>query len=52
MINVLLADDHKMFIDGVKSILNGDENITVVGAAQNGEEVLSIMREQTVEVAI
>ena len=39
-IRVLLADDHAIVIDGLKAVLEGVENIRVVGEAANGNEVL------------
>jgi len=31
MINVIIADDHQMFIDGMKSLLKTNKNISIVG---------------------
>ena len=35
-IRVLLADDHAIFRDGLRKLLGADEDITIVGEAQNG----------------
>jgi two-component system, NarL family, nitrate/nitrite response regulator NarL len=40
MIKVLIADDHRIFIDGVKSLLEQAEGIDVVGEAGNGQEAI------------
>ena len=40
MINILVADDHQLLIDGIKSTLAGVEDIRVVAEANNGYEVL------------
>jgi len=40
MINVIIADDHQMFIDGIKSLLINEPDITIVGEALNGKQVL------------
>ncbi len=40
MIKVFLADDHQLFIDGMKALLEREKDIIVVGEAVNGEEVL------------
>lgn len=37
MIRVLIADDHQMFIDGLRSLLDGSEDISAVGEAGNGQ---------------
>ena len=39
MIKLLLADDHQMFIDGIKSFLEKYEDIAVVAEANNGQQV-------------
>jgi DNA-binding NarL/FixJ family response regulator len=40
MINVLIADDHKIFRDGLISLMEESPDIRVVGEAANGNEVL------------
>ena len=42
-INVIIADDHQLFIDGLKSILNKTIDITTIGEANNGLEVLKLL---------
>lgn len=36
-INILLADDHQMMIDGVKDMLSKNDNYVVVAEANNGQ---------------
>ncbi len=43
MIKILIADDHQMFIDGIRSLLSGNQRYTIAGEAQNGKEVLEIV---------
>ncbi len=43
MINILLADDHKMFTEGVRSILEKDDELHILGEADNGEELLTLL---------
>ena len=31
-----MADDHAIFRDGLRKLLDGDEEITIIGEAQNG----------------
>jgi DNA-binding NarL/FixJ family response regulator len=40
MINVLIADDHPLLIDGIKSTLEGVEGISIVAEVNNGYQVL------------
>jgi DNA-binding NarL/FixJ family response regulator len=42
-IRVLLADDHAIFRDGLRKLLGADEDITIVGEAQNGAECIKML---------
>lgn len=52
MINVLIADDHRMFIDGLKAMLLDIPGIKVVGEALNGQEALDYCIDQPVDIVI
>ncbi len=39
-VKLLIADDHELIRDGVKSLLSAEAFIQIVGEARNGEEVL------------
>ncbi|MRR30001.1 response regulator transcription factor [bacterium] len=39
-IRILIADDHRILRAGLKSMLNADANLEVIGEATNGEEAL------------
>ena len=41
-VKVLLADDHAMFRQGVSEMLSTDEDIEVVGEAENSEEAVAL----------
>lgn len=41
MIKVLIADDHKIFRDGLKSLMESEPDIKVIGEAADGKEVLN-----------
>ena len=40
MISILIADDHKVFRDGITSILGEVEDINIIGEANDGREVM------------
>jgi DNA-binding NarL/FixJ family response regulator len=52
MIRILIADDHQMFIDGLRSLLEGSDDIAVVGEASNGLKVVEICDRQEVDIVI
>lgn len=51
-IKVLLVDDEKLVVDGLKIILETYEDITVVGTANNGEEALKECRKNSPDVVL
>lgn len=52
MIRVLLADDHQMFIDGIRQILDAAEGFEVAAEANNGHEVIHWMGQKEVDVVL
>jgi two-component system nitrate/nitrite response regulator NarL len=52
MIKVLLADDHGIIIDGLKSILKNEKDIQVVATAENGQEAVAYIEKNAVDVAV
>lgn len=51
-IRVLIADDHQIILDGLKSLLDEQEGIHVVSTALNGREALEVLKVLTVEVVM
>ncbi|WP_171032318.1 response regulator [Polaribacter aestuariivivens] len=43
MITVVMAEDHQMLIDGVKSFFEYDENINIIGTVNNGEDLVKLV---------
>ena len=52
MIEVLIADDHPVVRRGLKQILADESDITVVGEASNGQELLEQTRKQHCDVIV
>jgi DNA-binding NarL/FixJ family response regulator len=52
MIRILLADDHQMFREGVRGLLEARSDMTVVGEAATGEEALSRATEAHPDVVL
>lgn len=42
-IRLIIADDHQIIIDGLKSIFEQEVNIEIAGEANNGREVLNLL---------
>ncbi|WP_422362310.1 response regulator [Reichenbachiella sp.] len=51
-INIVIADDHQMFLDGLTSLLKDEESIHLVDTALNGEEALQIVERNQVDILI
>ncbi|WP_181374604.1 response regulator [Polaribacter aquimarinus] len=43
MITIIMAEDHQMLIDGVKSFFEYDEDISIIGSVNNGEELVKLV---------
>lgn len=48
MIKIILAEDHNIVRNGIKDLLEKDENLIVVGEALNGRDVLALMEKGTI----
>lgn len=52
MIHVFIVDDHKMVIDGMQLLLKDEADIKVVGTAITGEESITEIPKQQVDVVL
>lgn len=52
IINILIADDHTMFVDGMESILSGETDFKVVGRSYDGPSVLEFLKKNTVDLVL
>ncbi len=52
MIKILVADDHQLLIDGIRSTLDNVDDIRIVAEANNGEQVLDKLKEVDVDVVL
>lgn len=52
MINILIVDDHQLFAEGLKTMFNPKDEITVVGHTTNGHEVPALLKELEVDVIL
>jgi two-component system nitrate/nitrite response regulator NarL len=42
-IKVIIADDHQLFIDGIRSILSSEFDISIIAEATNGLELIKLL---------
>lgn len=43
MITIIMAEDHQMLIDGVKSFFEYDDDINIIGSVNNGEDLVKLV---------
>jgi len=51
-IKILLADDHLLFRDGIKSLLNDVDNIEIIEEVANGKELLEKLKTSSPDIVI
>ncbi len=52
MIRLAIAEDHQSLIDGITLLLELESNISIVGTANNGEDLINIVKKQKPNVII
>jgi DNA-binding NarL/FixJ family response regulator len=51
-IKVVIADDHQIFIEGIKALLKDDEKIVLAGEASDGEDLIRLLGSKEVDVVL
>lgn len=51
-ITVVIADDHTLFINGLRMLLQTEADIDIIGIAANGREALSFLEKQTPQLLL
>jgi len=52
MITVAIAEDHQSLVDGIELLLKYEDDITIVGMANDGEALLEIVRKRQPKVVL
>jgi two-component system, NarL family, response regulator NreC len=52
LIRILLADDHKIIRDGLKSLLGKQHDMEVIGEAEDGRTAVAMSREMTPNIVV
>lgn len=50
--NVLLVDDHQMFLDGLNFMLSKESYLNIIGEANNGKNALTLIKNQAIDLVI
>lgn len=51
-IRTLLADDHALVVEGLRGLLDQQEDIEVVATASSGDELITLLTSHTVDVVV
>ena len=51
-INIIIADDHVLFIDGLRALLKDEAGIAIIDIANDGKELLDIIKLQPVSLVL
>jgi two-component system nitrate/nitrite response regulator NarL len=52
MITLVIAEDHQALIDGIRSFLEYEEDITVLGEANDGEMLIDLVRKKQPQIVL
>lgn len=52
MINVAIADDHPLMLEGVKRVLNREMDIEITGEAEKGSDVMGLLDDKLPDILI
>ena len=52
MIKIIIADDHQLFIDGIKSLVKTMKNMEIVAEVNNGKELLEVLEKTTCNIVL
>ena len=51
-IKILIADDHPLFLKGLRELIDGEPDWCVVAEAQDGEQAIQLIKEKSPDIAI
>ncbi len=50
--SIVLADDHSLVRDGIRSLLESEQDLVVIGEASNGQEAIAMVKDKKPDVLI
>lgn len=51
-IRIIIADDHPLLLSGLRQIIEGEQDIEIIGEAGDGEKALQVIEEKKPEIAV
>ena len=51
-VRVLIVDDHQLFTEGLRALLDRDQRLEVAGTAKTGREAVRLAKERSVDVVL
>ena len=51
-IKIVIADDHLIFIEGIRALIKDSDKVALVGEASNGEQLLGLLKAKDVDVVL
>ncbi|MCD6069271.1 MAG: DNA-binding response regulator [Bacteroidetes bacterium] len=51
-VKIMIADDHQMFIDGIKALLKEEQGICITAQALSGQEVIEKLKTETPDIIL
>jgi len=51
-IKIIIADDHHLFIEGLKAIVKDSDEVALVGEAENGELLMELLKNKPTDVVL
>lgn len=51
-LNLIIADDHQLTLDGLINIISKNQNINIIRTAKNGSEVIKILESENIDIII
>ncbi len=51
-INIVIADDHEIFLDGLSLMLSRQEGFNVLGRASNGKQLIELVNKEKPDVVL
>src|SRR5438477_10397903 len=51
-IKIAIADDHQIFIEGIKALIKDADKISLVGEATDGDQLMTLLRAKEIDVVL